>query len=246
MGIAKTINAVGEYNFYSNDYRIFVKPILELLNVNLNVDFITFYEDIEAEHEMEHVFFDNGSKNTYNLTVEYFKYDDSKPLQNNVYCDYSLNIPVKLKYEDELILNFYETGIFQLNFLPFNSTWNFFIEDIIGDNDYYFSSHLEVVKAVKLVRDQYLQILDKINCKEVVIWTDAYYKTENLIYESINSDTKLTLKDIVKSLKENDKISLYNFADVVNQKTEIKSFRNSFLDIAFYDNFEDKIEISKY
>jgi hypothetical protein len=244
MGIAKTINAIGGYDFYSPDYHTFIKTISLLFKVNLNVDFFAHLSEEESEYDKESEFFDFGEKDTFSLTVNYFKLDDNKPLQDNVYCDYELRIPVDFEYEKELLLQFFTTCIFQLNFLPLNSTWNFFIEDLLGHNDCYYKSHLELLQEKKYIRDEYIRILNKINCKEAIIWTDAYYKTESKIQDAQKIDTKLTIKDLVKSLQEIDKLTLYNFADAVNQKIEIKSNQNSFLDIALYDNFNDIIYIA--
>lgn len=244
MGIAKTINAIGEYEFYSSDYKLFIKTISALFEVNLTVNFLTHFEEEKTEYEKESEFFDIGQKDTFCLTVNYFKLDDKKPLLDNVYCDYELHIPVDFEYERELLLQFFTTGIFQLNYLPLNSTWSFFIEDLLGNNEYYYNSHSEVVKEKLSIRDEYIRILNKINCNEAIIWTDAYYKTESIIQETIHIYKKLTLKYIVKSLQEIDKLTLYNLTDVISRKVEIQSNRNSFLDIALYDNFNDKIEIT--
>lgn len=242
MGIAKTINAIGAYDFYTSDYRLFIKTISTLFNVNLNVSFIAHIEEEKTEYDKESEFFDISQKDTFNLTVNYFKLIDNKPILDNVYCDYELRVPVDFEYEKELLLQFFTTGIFQLNYLPLNSTWNFFIEDLLGDNDHYYNSHSEVVKEKLSIRDEYIRILNKINCSEAIIWTDAQYKTESIIQEIQTIHTKLTLQDVIKSLEEIDKLTLYNFSDVLNQKLEIHSNRNSFLDIALFDNFNDKFE----
>ncbi len=246
MGIAKTINAIGGYDFYSSDYELFIKTISKIFKVNLNVNFLAQIEEENTEYDKESEFFDMGQKETFSITVNYYKIYKDKPLPDNVYCDYELCIPVNFEYEKELVLEFFTTGIFQLNFLPLNSTWNFFIEDLLGYNDYYYKSHSEVVKEKLSIRDEYIRILNKINCSEAIIWTDAYYKTEDIIQEALTSQTKLTLKDVMKCLQEIDNLTLYNFSDVLNQKVEIQSNSNSFLDIALYDNFNDKIEINSH
>ena len=43
MGIAKTINALGEYDFYSADYRSFCQTISRLFGVNLTVFHMSFH-----------------------------------------------------------------------------------------------------------------------------------------------------------------------------------------------------------
>lgn len=246
MGVAKNINAIGEYDFYSSNYELFIKTISTLFKVNLNVDFLAHFEEENTEYDKESEFFDIGQKDTFKLRVNYFKLDYHKPLPNNVNCDYELLIPVDFEYEKELLLQFFTTGIFQLKYLPFNSTWNFFIEDLLVDNDYYYNLHSEVVNEKIAIRNEYIRILNKINCNEAIIWTDARYKTEDIIEGTTDIQLKLTLKDVVKSLQEIDELTLYNFVDVVSQKIEIQSNKDSFLDIALYDNFNDKIEITSH
>lgn len=240
MSRAKTIDAIGEYDFFSPDYQSFIKAISKFFKVNFKVDFL-FLINEETDYDKVCEVFNYGNKDTCSLRVCYFKFDEKKPVLNNLDCYYDLRIPFDFDCKEELNLQFYSTGIFQLNSLPFNSTWNFFIEDIIGLNDFYYKSHLELVRQVKAIRDEYIRILTKINCNEVIIMTDAYYQTESIIQEPEKINSKLTLKDVLKSLQEKDNLTLYNFAEAVNQKINIKDNHNSFLDIALYDNFNDKI-----
>ena len=50
MGIAKTMNAIGDYDFYNKDYTVFVKIISAKFNINIRVYFIDMtstYDDID-------------------------------------------------------------------------------------------------------------------------------------------------------------------------------------------------------
>lgn len=240
MGIAKTINALGEYNLYSADYITFVETISRLFKVNLSVSFCANIDEEGTEYDRENEFFDFNQNEVYRLTVNFWKIDDNKPLQpNNVYCDYEMIIPVNLEYEKELLLQLYSNGIFQLNFIPLSNMWQFFIGDILGVNDHYHNSHLEVVKEKNKIRNCYINILKKLNCNRVILWTDAYYKTEGEITEP-----NKTLNDLIKHMQDTDKLKIYNFADILNQKIMIirDNKNDGYLDIALLDNFDDKIE----
>lgn len=243
MSSTKTMNALGVYTFYSQDYLTFIKSISEMFNVNVYVFFSALFENEEEEkqYEIESQIFDFGKKETYILTVYFSKFDIQKPLENNVYCSYSLYLPVDFEYEKELSLEFYATGVFQLQFLPFNTTWKFFIEDIIGLSDHYYQSEMEIIDETKTIRNKYIDILAKINCKEVFLWTDSYYKTEYYIEDAKDFETKLSFNDIKNSLKETDNLTIYNFAQVLSRKIKIENAKYDYTDVVLYDNFEDEI-----
>lgn len=245
MGITKTINALGENSFYSADYIAFAKSISLLFKVNLNVHFLANYEDDYENYEKDNEHFDFCHSVTYNLPVYYNKLDENKSAQpNNVYCDYELYIPVKLLDDNQLLLEFLSNGIFQLNFIPLGNMWQFFIEDIIGNNNHYYNSRDELVKEKGEVRNTYISILKKINCNRVALWTDAYYKTNEFLY--CYSGQKKSLQDIMQFMHEADNIKFYNFSEVINKKIAIISENNNhkYIDIALIDDFNDKIELN--
>jgi len=151
MGIAKTMNAIGEYDFYSSDYRQFIEKLGELFRVNIRAHFFdqTLAEE-EDYTEIEDEYFDFHFSETYNLHVDHFEFNKSKLSQENKYCQYELTIPVQMEYENELSLSFYQNRIFQLYFLPCSNYWKFFIEDIIGTNDQNYKSRAEIVSGIFL------------------------------------------------------------------------------------------------
>ncbi len=51
MGIAKTINAIGEYDFYSPDYHFFAKTISMLFKVNLNINFLAYINEEKTDYD---------------------------------------------------------------------------------------------------------------------------------------------------------------------------------------------------
>lgn len=236
MGIAKDISAVGEYDFYSPDYKEFAKTIAKLFHVNLELGF--FYctmQDCSAENENE--FFNFGYKDTYHLEVSYYDYNEKNPVPEIIYSTYELTIPVDLEHERSLCLDFGPNNLFTLSSLPFSGNWRFFIEEINGEYDFYYKDHNELIKSFLEIRNCYISILSKINCNKVVIWTDANYITEeNIIYNDIPF-AKNDLNDLINNLETLDNVKLYNFMEVIQQKDIINDYENCILNIAFIDHF---------
>lgn len=239
MGIAKGIYALGEYDFYTNDYLAFVKSISMFFNINVEVEVFDNNENLSTNWDKNFEYFEFGKNDTYRLTVDYYKIKKNKPtIPENIYCKYTMTIPVDFEDEKELYISFFSNGIFELKFIPLSNVWFFFIEDILGYNNHHFGSFEGVMKEKSKIRNGYIDILKKINCTKVVIWTYAQYETENKI-----SEPNKSLQDIIKYMYDLDNIKLYNFVDVLNRKIEIKSDHYSYLDVALMDNFDDKIDI---
>lgn len=112
-----------------------------------------------------------------------------------------------------MLLNFYQGGIIQLQFIPYESFWRFLIERITGKTRVENTTQLELIQDLINVRNLYIPIFQKLNCNQVVIWTDAYYKTEDKI-----TKPNLSLKQIMKFMEEVDNVQLYNFLDVLHKK----------------------------
>ena len=236
MGIAKIMSVIGEYNFHAKNTDDFIKCLASKFEVNLQVNFADMTSKYNG-NVLPDKYFDFGYKTTYQLAIDYFDYDDDKPDPTNIYCKYYLHIPVNWEYEGGLSLVFNPNSIFELEFIPFSNSWMSFIENIKGINDHYYTSHNRIVKQIKVIRDCYISILKKINCKEVILWTDANYKSEdefifNQIPEKVN-----TLNEVKNAVNELDNITLYNFIDSVVNKSNFDN--RSGLDIAFLDNLEE-------
>ena len=74
--------------------------------------------------------------------------------------------------------------------------------------------------------------------------TDGAYNFEEEIF--VNPNTKLnSMDDFLQFMKEEDGIKFYNFIDVLINRPALDSKRNSYLDIALIDNFDDVIDMSK-
>lgn len=245
MGIAKTINAIGKYDFYTFNYEEFTKKISTFFNVDLEIVFFHHIDEFEEYDEfssLENETLNSGFTDTWKMTINYFKIDENLPVEDNLTCSYELYIPVNIKYEKELILEFCDNGLFILNFLPFENAWCFFIEKILGLSDKHFKTKTQFSDDLNSVRNGYLNILKKINCSEVILTTDANYRFLNYLDPS---SKHITLNELIQVMNQEDNINIYNFCDIVNTRQKIDSKRNSYLDIALIDNFDDAIDLSK-
>jgi len=237
MGIAKTMHAIGVYHFYTNDYVAFVAEIGNRFKVNIEARFEDYtLDDMSLEKENE--VFNFGFEETYYLTIFTEHYDDELyPKKFSVYNFYDLHIPIQTENEKILTLEFWPNGVTQLRYLPFSNKWQFFIDDLQGINDLYYHSHLEIVEFVLLVRNHMIAIMHKIDCNEVIIWTDADYKTEEEYVYTQYVDRTTTFEELKEAAFQLDGIHLFDFMQVVNQEVKIDSNIYSDLQIAFIDKF---------
>ena len=236
MGIAKTIEAIGVYHFYSDDYNQFAREITNRFKVNLKVCFEDYTIE-ESTYEKENELFSGGFDKTLQLNVitDFNDYEDS---MKGVYTHYLLNIPVDLVYEDELYLEFSRNGVFRLYSLPFSHKWSSFIIDLRDKiNSAYPAQNESILKNINRIRNAYINILHKIDCNEIVIWTDTYYQTEEKYFYSHSRRDKISIEDLKHSMTEIDNLQLFDFMKVVNQETKIDTTIYSDLQIAFIDKF---------
>ena len=236
MGICKNMKALGEYDFYSPDYEVFIKTLGGIFKTNFKITYKEYCFDqynIETENEL----FDFGSENCLTMSISYCKYDEQKPsVKENIYPTYCLTFPVSLEYTKSLDLEFMPNGIFEFDDVPFSGHWKFFIEDIQGDGQ---GSGYKFIKYILDVRDCYINILKSINCLEVIIWTDAYYKTEEEILFCPIPQTKHTLLEIKNYMTNLDGIKFYRFIDALSRRVEIKRQTDYYTNVAFIDYFQD-------
>ena len=229
------MSAVGEYDFYSPDYKGFAKTIANLFHVNLELGFF-HYTMKDSYIEKENEFLNFGYKDTYHLEVSYYDYNEKNPVPAIIYSTYQLTIPVELEHEKSLCLDFGPNNLFSLLYLPFSGNWRFFIEELNGDYDCN-KNHDNIIESKLKIRNCYISILSKINSNKVVLWTDADYKTEEKIIYNDIPFAKNNLNDLIYNLENLDNVKIYNFLEVLNQKISIKEYLNCCLKIAFIDDF---------
>lgn len=208
-----------------------------VFNKNFKVIYKEYcFEDYNIDTEIE--LFDFGYEDFIEMRIAYLNYFENKPPdKENIYACYTVTFPVSLKYAKKLDIEFMPNGIFEIDDIPFSGTWNFFIEDIQGVGQ---GSGNEFIKYVLNVRDCYIEILKNIKCDEVIIWTDAYYRTEEEILFCPIPQKKNTLLEFQNYLTTLDNVKFYKFLDALFRRVEIQSQTNHYLNVAFIDQLQDK------
>lgn len=236
MGIAKTMHAIGVYHFYTNDYVAFAKEIGKRVKANIEVRFEDYTINDEMLNKGREVF-DNGYKEVLQLNVITDFYNYENPTEG-AYIYYVLILPIDLVYQDELCLEFSPNGIFQLYFLPFSSSWSSFINDLKNKtNSLYPAQSDSILKNINRIRSAYINLLQKINSNEIIIWTDYFYQTEEKYLHSQHFTSQISLVELKTAMVELDKLQLFDFMQVVNQEIKIDSTIYSDFQIAFIDKF---------
>lgn len=229
MGIAKDIKLLGNFDFYSPSYLEFSQIISDKFKVNLNLRFDNYTENIEINKPDE--FLDFECEKTFSLYVTLNDYDNIETKEEKTYLHYVLSIPVCMPYTNYLQLEFFPNGIFQLSSIPFNNKWYFFIDDIKGLNKYL--SYEFIKDRILKIRVEYWSILNKINCNKVIIFADAFYKTEELFINTQIINKEKTLNEILLSFKNLDKVTAFDFIDSLTSKDRFDNLSD--LDIIFTD-----------
>ncbi len=170
--MAKTIYLLGKFNFYSSNYEIFIEKVASLFKCNIyySIDKYSFYKG----EEMSGSFFkDFGYKKEASVFVSYLPLDEKNPNIENSYIVYDLEISVEYKYELSYTFVFNPNGFFYVISIPFNTAWDFFVEDLSGMSLHYYNfSYKEMAKSILLKRDTYINLLKIIDCKKVIIFSD--------------------------------------------------------------------------
>lgn len=230
--------ALGEFSFYNVDSKVFAKEIADRFKVNIELG-VSNYSDLELSTPVTDLL-DFGYKETYPLCINLFDYDEENIAIENIYNSYVLTIPVKMPYEKELNLEFFPNNIFLLSYLTFNHTWGFFIGDLNGKNDHCFTSHQVIIDEINKTKKAYYNLLSKIDCYKILIYTDAQYNFEDKILYNQQKGKKLTFEETVLLAQKLDNVKPYSFNEVLKGKVH-PDFPKTFLhtndlDIVLIDN----------
>ncbi len=238
MGMNKSLSAVGEYDFYTADYQVFARTIANIFQVNIEAIFHDHTDNNDFADKADEVFdFQYDKQASLNVYRTLYDYKDKTGLkyisyQFYLHCDY---------YGEELLLffDFQPNGIFEVDITPlFFGVWQFFIEDILGWNDKYYHNLQESIETATQLRNFYIPIFQKMNCNEIILWTDANYTCQDELLTFQIPDRKNTFADIVAKLTELDEVSLYNYVEILAQlHPNIFPKRDNCTDIAFIDRF---------
>ena len=138
-----------------------------------------------------------------------------------------------MNFKSEIQLNFVPNDIFTIDSLNFDDYWTYFLDKIQEKRPAYKLAHTLFLKRILDIRNAYIQILNKIKCNRIIIFTDANYKTEHDFTHNIQPNITSNFKQIIHQFEIEDKVKLYNFIQILEQKTEF----DGCYDIAFIDTF---------
>lgn len=234
MGLGRLIHATGEYDFYTADHQQFVPALAHRLQANINLHVHdstgkTGYSDKQDQ------LFPYHYPVTYQLFARYSDYNLDDPETPFLHCIYEMDIPLHLRGAIEFSLEWLPNGLFVLSPLPFNSTWWYFIYDLLGKHDAAYPSQKELVAGILEVRHQYKNLLAKINCTEVLLFTEANYKTEHRYLFNHAPGRKTSLTDLKQQFPLLDQVTLYDFMDVLHQRETIPDKEMNFFDVVLVD-----------
>lgn len=241
MGIAKSIMGFGEYSFYNYDYKDFIKKLAGLLKVNLDVYFANaeqFYIRVPKAK-----IFDFGYTETYSMRIDFFSYVKKSALRGDLYFVYDVNIPVKFPYEEKIDLEFQPNGIFMMSFLTFEHLWKPFIEALAADG--WGEPPEDIFARYEKTRMEYINVLRKIGCDKILIYTDAHYKFEDEILYNQKQGKKYSFEEVVNLAVSIDNMKQYRFKDLLKGRTHkdypINFRSDNAIEIVIVDDFSDEV-----
>ncbi|MFA5647776.1 MAG: hypothetical protein WC951_05650 [Bacteroidales bacterium] len=239
--MAKTIYLLGKSNLYNTNYMVFIERVANLFKTNIHytIDKYSFFDDEQMNGSY---FKDFGYKNELSILVSYYPLDEKNPNIEESFTVYDIEVPVEYKYDLSYTIVFYPNGFFFILEVPFNSTWDFFIEDLAGLYlDYYNLTYKEMVISNLETRDTYVNLLKQIGCKKVIILSDYQQDfIDELCYFPINKEW--SFDEILKLIVERYSVTPLKLMDVLKQRVKISLLKDYHWSEAYKYVFIDKIK----
>lgn len=191
MGIAKSIQAYSVYENYNSDTDSFIKHLSD----KLNADFIINIFDKEFDRiGNENLLTTFDKQNRYRLTITF---DENKiGEQVSELHTYEISLPIKYIYEDSLELTFYPNHSVHITFLTFEHLWRSFIDTLKFQSAY--TDRQQAINRYQILRNEYSNILHKIDINQIFITTHAYYEVEDVT--DTETFHRLTFENIISTL----------------------------------------------
>ena len=233
MGIAKSIEAYSVYENYNSDTDVFIQQLSD----KLNADFLINVYDKEYNNiEIENTLTAFGKQNNYRLTIAFDDYKINNKISE--LPTYEISIPIKYIYEDSLELTFYPNHSLHITFLTFEHLWSSFIYILKFQSAY--AERQQAINRYQILRNEYSNILQKIEISQIFITTHAYYQIEDVT--STETFHKLTFENIIQVANEKDNLTIFDFKNILDTNDSKKldqTFTNtSDLEIMFLDRLK--------
>lgn len=210
MGIGKTMQAIGLSEIYSSDYKVVVEALAKRLECNIELD---SYNGTDFDLAIpEPQVFDFGCNRTYDLYVQYFDIDIKNPDINNIYCDYQFTIPNAQPNHEEIEIDFHPDNIIHVLFLDFEVRWEYLFDTVFCTRQN--QDHKVKFSEYQNIRHAYWEILSKIGCNQIMIFTDFHYKLEDEFFEK--KDKVNSFDEIIQYAKQIDNLIALNLGTVMS------------------------------
>lgn len=238
--MAKTIYLLGKYSFYSTDYSAFIENVANLFkcNIRYTIDKYTFYDNDEV---IDSFYKDYGYNKEVKILVCYIPIDEKNPSIENSYIVYDVEIAVENKIDLIYYFSFNPNGFFLVSSIPFNSTWDFFIEELSGMNlQYYNFSYKEMASSIIETRETYINFLKLIDCKKVIILSDYLNGiVEEFEYPPLNE--KSSIDEMLKFIINRYSVKPLILMDILEQRIKISLSENYHWSEAYQYIFIDEV-----
>jgi len=110
---------------------------------------------------------------------------------------------------------------------------------MLGYNYTNYNSHDDIFLKIIKICDFYKDILIKINCLQVVLWTYASYQTEVEFISDLKLHRKNSHQEVIEAMKALYHVKINDLLEFPKQKTVVKFKHQEYLDIAFIEDFID-------
>ncbi|GAA4343076.1 hypothetical protein [Flaviaesturariibacter amylovorans] len=215
MGNGKSVDSIGEYHFYTPDAHRFAEEIARRFSCNIKLSFADMTDGGRlGERPDEYLDFGHG----VDARMSYWQGDyERKRAPGLLSCSYDLYLPDAFRYSEALDFEFFENGLFTLDFLEYDSLWRSFIDRIRGRHEWERRPRVEVIEDLQAVRAHYLPFYRMLDCYEVTLRTDYPYGTIERFLFSQAPGMRNTLAEVRQSFVEADGVQLFDFCAALQE-----------------------------
>ena len=211
MSRGKTFQAFGVYDFYTSDAYSFLNHLSQRFKANIRFQVNNLSNCAPAMPEEGLV--DTGFETTIGVSLNYYNADEKDPLPEGVYLTYEARFDVTILDEEELFLEFLPNGVFHLCYLPFGTTWHFFIAALAGDALY--TNRDDTIKQLLEVRKAYARLLQPLAAKKLLHFTNAGYEFEAAIRYCYEKGQTFSIEVIIEAARQKDHLQVFTFSDLL-------------------------------
>ena len=96
--------------------------------------------------------------------------------------------------------------------MTFEHLWGSFIDTLKFQASY--TDRRQTISRYQILRNEYINIFQKVGIKQFFITTHAYYEIEDIT--DVETFHRLTFENIIQVAKEKDKLTIFDFKDILD------------------------------